>query len=99
MDGFLAETVIPSLQHSSLLLGWQHFTGGLQQGGSPQGGGQTGLHGAGQTGAQGAQGTAQTGAQGSSQGAQHRESEHPTMNKAAVAKKSNVAKNPSCFFI
>jgi hypothetical protein len=97
MDGFLAETVIPSLQHSSLLLGWQHFTGGLQSG-SPHGGGQTGLHGAGHD-ATGAQGTAQTGAQGSSQGAQHRESEHPTMNKAAVAKKSNVAKNPSCFFI
>lgn len=92
MLGFLAETMIPSLQQSSLLFGQWHFTAGLQSG-SLHGSGHTGWHGFGQTGWQ-------TGLQGCSHGAsQHLLSEHPTIDRADAHKKSNVAKTPSCFLI
>lgn len=48
MPGFLAETVIPSKQLSSLLEGFAHFTGILQRGSTKHGG--VGAHGGGHTG-------------------------------------------------
>lgn len=100
---------MPSRQQSSLLLGWLHFTGGLQQGSTGAhgaGGGHTGAHFGAQTGAHlgghtgtGLHGSSQICGQGSSQGAQHALLEQPTHNKAVAAKKTNVAKNPTCFFI
>lgn len=104
MLGFLAVTVMPSAQQSSLLEGCLHFAGILQRGssrhGGGHGGGHAGLHGAGQGAGHGAaQGAGRHGC--SQTGSQELDlsEEHPDQKIAMVLRTSIVANIPSFLLI